>query len=73
MKILLTDKLQTTNFLHNAGKVWKNLPAFWFFLKLLISVQFMIYNEDTINAIKDIIIGKEETIAVAESGTAGHL
>lgn len=33
----------------------------------------MIYNEDTINAIKDIIIGKEETIAVAESVTAGHL
>ncbi len=33
----------------------------------------MIYNEDTINAIKDIMIGKEETIAVAESVTAGHL
>lgn len=33
----------------------------------------MIYNEDTINAIKDIMVGKEETIAVAESVTAGHL
>lgn len=33
----------------------------------------MIYNEETINAIKDILAGKEETIAVAESVTAGHL
>lgn len=33
----------------------------------------MIYNENTINDIKDIISGKEETIAVAESVTAGHL
>jgi nicotinamide-nucleotide amidase len=33
----------------------------------------MIYNESTINAIKDIMVNKEETIAVAESVTAGHL
>lgn len=33
----------------------------------------MIYREDTINAIKDIIIVNEETLAVAESVTAGHL
>jgi nicotinamide-nucleotide amidase len=33
----------------------------------------MIYNEDAINAIKDILINREETIAVAESVTAGHL
>lgn len=33
----------------------------------------MIYNEDLINSIKDILVGSEETIAVAESVTAGHL
>jgi nicotinamide-nucleotide amidase len=33
----------------------------------------MIYNEEAINAIKDILIAREETIAVAESVTAGHL
>ena len=33
----------------------------------------MIYKEDTINAIKDILVEKEESIAVAESVTAGHL
>jgi nicotinamide-nucleotide amidase len=33
----------------------------------------MIYNEGTINSIKDILISSEETIAVAESVTAGHL
>jgi PncC family amidohydrolase len=33
----------------------------------------MIYNEDEINALKDILISREETIAVAESVTAGHL
>lgn len=33
----------------------------------------MIYNEEAINLIKDILIGSEETIAVAESVTAGHL
>ena len=33
----------------------------------------MIYNEDAINAIKEILVDKEETIAVAESVTAGHL
>ena len=33
----------------------------------------MLYTENTINAIKDILVDKEETIAVAESVTAGHL
>lgn len=33
----------------------------------------MIYSEDIINSIKDILIDKEETIAVAESVTSGHL
>lgn len=33
----------------------------------------MIYREEIINAIKDILVDKEETIAVAESVTAGHL
>ncbi|HEX8356249.1 MAG TPA: CinA family protein [Segetibacter sp.] len=33
----------------------------------------MIYNEEMINAVKDVLIGNEETIAVAESVTAGHL
>lgn len=33
----------------------------------------MVYNGEVINAIKDILINMEETIAVAESVTAGHL
>jgi len=33
----------------------------------------MIYDEGAINAIKDILVNREETIAVAESVTAGHL
>lgn len=33
----------------------------------------MIYNEETINAIKDFLVDKHESIAVAESVTAGHL
>lgn len=33
----------------------------------------MIYSEDIINSIKDILVDKEKTIAVAESVTAGHL
>lgn len=33
----------------------------------------MIYNEETINAIKDFLVEREESIAVAESVTAGHL
>jgi len=33
----------------------------------------MIYSEETINGIKDIIVSRGETIAVAESVTAGHL
>ena len=33
----------------------------------------MIYSEDTINLIKDILTNNEETIAVAESVTSGHL
>jgi PncC family amidohydrolase len=33
----------------------------------------MIYDEEPINAIKDILIKREETLAVAESVTAGHL
>lgn len=33
----------------------------------------MIYNEETINAIKDILVTREETIAMAESVTGGHL
>src|SRR5438128_2951542 len=33
----------------------------------------MIYNEDTVNSIKDILVAREETIAAADSVTAGHL
>lgn len=33
----------------------------------------MIYNEEVINSIKDILVTREETIAAAESVTAGHL
>lgn len=33
----------------------------------------MVYNEEIINLIKDFLADKEETIAVAESVTAGHL
>jgi PncC family amidohydrolase len=33
----------------------------------------MIYNEDAVNVIKDILVDREETIAMAESVTAGHL
>jgi nicotinamide-nucleotide amidase len=33
----------------------------------------MIYNEELINGIKDILVSREETIAAAESVTAGHL
>jgi len=33
----------------------------------------MIYNEESINAIKDFLVGREETISVAESVTGGHL
>jgi PncC family amidohydrolase len=33
----------------------------------------MIYKEDIINKIKDILLDREETIAVAESVTSGHL
>ena len=33
----------------------------------------MIYREETLNAIKDIILSQEETLSVAESVTAGHL
>lgn len=33
----------------------------------------MIYSEDIINAIKDKLVSREETIAVAESVTGGHL
>jgi nicotinamide-nucleotide amidase len=33
----------------------------------------MSYNEDAINKIKDILAARNETIAVAESVTAGHL
>lgn len=33
----------------------------------------MIYNEDSINRIKDILVEREETISAAESVTAGHL
>lgn len=33
----------------------------------------MLYNEEEINAIKDILISREETIAMAESVTGGHL
>jgi nicotinamide-nucleotide amidase len=33
----------------------------------------MIYNEDSINAIKDLLVKREETIAMAESVTGGHL
>lgn len=33
----------------------------------------MLYNEEEINAIKDSLVQKEETLAVAESVTAGHL
>lgn len=33
----------------------------------------MIYNEETINGIKEVLISREETIAAAESVTAGHV
>lgn len=33
----------------------------------------MISKEDTINAVKDIIVSKEETVAAVEKVTAGHL
>lgn len=33
----------------------------------------MLYREEIINSVKDILADKEETIAVAESVTAGHL
>src|SRR4051794_34997560 len=33
----------------------------------------MIYNEESINAIKDILVNREETISMAESVTGGHL
>ncbi len=33
----------------------------------------MIYNEEIINSVKEILVNNEETIAVAESVTAGHL
>jgi nicotinamide-nucleotide amidase len=33
----------------------------------------MIYNQETINAIKDLLVKREETIAMAESVTGGHL
>src|SRR4051812_13112792 len=33
----------------------------------------MIYSEEAINAIKDFLVKKEETIAMAESVTGGHL
>ncbi|HSU49959.1 MAG TPA: CinA family protein [Segetibacter sp.] len=33
----------------------------------------MIYNEEIINSIKDILISRQETISAAESVTAGHL
>ena len=33
----------------------------------------MLYNEKLVNTIKDILISKKQTIAVAESVTAGHL
>ncbi len=33
----------------------------------------MTYSEDTINSVKEILAAKEETLAVAESVTAGHL
>ena len=33
----------------------------------------MIYNEEIINSLKEILVNNEETIAVAESITAGHL
>lgn len=33
----------------------------------------MLYNEETINLIKELLVNKEETIAVAESVTAGQL
>ena len=33
----------------------------------------MIYNEEVLNSIKDILIERNESIAVAESVTAGHL
>ncbi|MDB5192020.1 MAG: CinA family protein [Segetibacter sp.] len=33
----------------------------------------MVYNEDLINKVRDILIEQQETIAVAESVTAGHL
>jgi nicotinamide-nucleotide amidase len=33
----------------------------------------MVYDEQTINSVKDILVNKEESIAVAESVTAGNL
>lgn len=33
----------------------------------------MVYNEEVINSIKDILVNREETIAAAESVTGGHL
>lgn len=33
----------------------------------------MLYNEEEINLIKDYLVQKEESLAVAESVTAGHL
>lgn len=33
----------------------------------------MIYSEETINTIRDILVAREETLAVAESVTGGHL
>lgn len=33
----------------------------------------MLYNVDTVNAIKEVLLENEETLAVAESVTAGHL
>jgi PncC family amidohydrolase len=33
----------------------------------------MLYNEETLNSIKDILVSKQETIAAAESVTAGNL
>ncbi|MEJ7682887.1 MAG: nicotinamide-nucleotide amidohydrolase family protein [Segetibacter sp.] len=43
-------------------------------MKKVINInQTMIYSEETINSVKDILADKEETLAVAESVTAGHL
>lgn len=35
--------------------------------------ELMIYSEEIINMVKDILVNNEETIAVAESVTSGHL